>query len=254
VKHLTRILGLGLAGWLAGVTVVVSAGPGTAIAAGADEAPKAASAKKAERKRAVPTWYAATVAEDQRGGFVMVHFWSRGALLRSEAVLAGRKIVTIVNRDTYYVVDAVGANGIAIERSEAAKQADDDRKRPFGNDLDQLLREGGEHIGTEQAGAQTVDVYRLTDDRGRRTIWVSQSNPPVPLRVETFDRETATTGKVDYVNWLQNPSIAESFFEPDSAWRIDRLGYEEYRKRIRLGPIGPAPVLYRHLLHGESTE
>lgn len=158
-----------------------------------------------------PSWYAATVAEDQRGGFLMVHFWSRGPMFRSEAVLGGRKVVTIVNRDSYWVVDAVGGNGISIARSEAAKTADAERIRPFGNELAQLKRNGGEHIGTEQSGDRTLDVYRVTDDRGRRTIWMSQTKPPVPLRVQTYDRESATTGKLDYVNWLQNPAIADSF-------------------------------------------
>jgi hypothetical protein len=194
------------------------------------------------------------VAEDERGGFLMVHFWSSGSLFRSEAVLAGRKIVTIVNSDTYYVVDAVGGNGVAITRSEAARRLDASRSRPFGNDLDQLLRRGGEHVGVEKSGGRSIDVYRLTDDRGRRTIWMSQSDPPIPLRVETYDRESATTGKVDYVNWLKSPAIAPSFFQPNPSWKLEKLDYDTYRRRILKGPVGPAPVLYRHLLHGESQE
>ena len=198
------------------------------------------------------SWYAATVAEDEKGGFLMVHFWSKGPLFRSEAVLAGRKIVTIVDRTTYYIIDEVSGRGIAIERSEAARTLDARGKRPFGNELDKLLRAGGELIGSEQASGQTVDVYRLTDDRGRRTIWVSTTKPSIPLRVQTYDRESATTGKVDYVNWLHNPLLADSFFAPSPSTRMEEFTYEEYRKRARKGPLGPAPVLYRHLLHGES--
>jgi hypothetical protein len=70
--------------------------------------------------------------------------------------------------------------------------------------------------------------------------------------VKTYDRETATTGKVDYVNWLHNPLVGDEFFAPDPRLKLQQFGYEEYRKRLRLGPIGPAPVLYRHLLHGEG--
>jgi outer membrane lipoprotein-sorting protein len=198
------------------------------------------------------SWYAATVAEAEKGGFLMVHFWSKGPLFRSEAVVAGRKIVTIVDRTTYYILDEVSGQGIGIERSEAARALNDQARRPFGNELDKLLREGGELIGSEQSGGQLVDVYRLTDDRGRRTIWVSTTKPSIPLRVVTYDRSSATTGKLDYVNWLHNPVLADSFFAPDPRIEMKRFTYEEYRKQIRKAPLGPAPVLYRHLLHGEG--
>jgi hypothetical protein len=184
----------------------------------------------------------------------MVHFWSDGALFRSEAVIAGRKIVTVVSAEKYYVVDAVGGTGIAIERSDAAKALDGNRARPFANEFEELLRNGGEHIRTEKVATRTLEVYRVTDARGRRTIWVMQTDPPVPLRVETYDRESATTGRVDYMNWLQGPLIDESFFMVDPRWRIEQISYKDYRKRIRKGPVGPAPVLYQHLLHGESRD
>lgn len=227
---------------------------GASIASAADPAPVPAPEpvlQKVEAPVRDTTWYAATIAEDERGGFLMVHFWSKGSLFRSEAVLAGRRIVTIVNHEKYYIIDAVGHTGIVIERNAEAIALDDKRKRPFGNDLDRLLTAGGELIGSEENGGQAVDVYRVTDDKGRRTIWVSTTNPSVPLRVQTYDRETATTGKVDYVNWLHNPPISDEFFKPDPRVRLDHYAYESYRKRLRLGPVGPAPVLYRHLLHGE---
>jgi hypothetical protein len=212
---------------------------------------------KEEKSRAArpardPSWYVASVAEDEKGQFLMVHFWSRGPLFRSEAVLAGRKIVTIVDRATYFIVDEVSGKGIAIARSPDAIARDTKRARPFANDLDQLLIDGGELIGNEDANGQVVDVYRVTNKKGRRTIWMSTTNPPVPLRIVTYDRATATSGKVDYMNWLSNPLIADHFFAPDSRVEVRQFSYEEYRRRIRLGPVGPAPVLYRHLLHGEG--
>lgn len=198
------------------------------------------------------SWYAATVAEDEKGGFLRVHFWSKGPLFRAEAILAGRKIVTIVDRTTYYVLDEASGSGIAIERAEATRDLNERGERPFGNELAKLLRQGGELVGSEQAAGQTVDVYRLTNDQGRRTIWVSTTKPSVPLRVETYDRDSATTGKLDYVNWLHNPSLADSFFVPNSNAKMEKLSYERYRRESRKGPLGPAPVLYRHLLHGEN--
>jgi hypothetical protein len=200
---------------------------------------------------AAASWYAATVVEDAQGGFLMVHFWSKGQRLRSEAVLAGRRIVTIVDPVNYTIIDAVGHNGISIERSAAARELDGTRGRPFANEVEKLLAQGGELIGTEEAQGKSVDVYRVTDASGRRTIWVSTTNPPVPLRVQTYDRETGTTGKIDYVNWLHNPWLGDEFFTPDPRLKLQHFGYDEYRKRIRRGPVGPAPVLYRHLLHGE---
>ncbi len=201
-----------------------------------------------------PRWYAATMAADEHGGFLVVHFWSRGSLLRSEAVIGGRKIVTIVNRERYIVVDAVLGKGVSIARSPEARALAVRQQRPFGNELDALLEEGGERIRSEQVGDQTVDVYRLTDYRGRRTLWVSQSEPPLPLRMETFDRETSTTGRVDYAGWRQNPVIPPGFFDPNPDWKLEEISYKQYRERIVLGPVGPAPVLYRNLLHGESTD
>jgi len=213
------------------------------VAAGADEEKRPAPA---------PSWYAATVAEDERGQFLMVHFWSKGPLFRSEAVLAGRKIVTIVDRTTYYVIDDVSGVGIAIERSAAARAQDEKGGRPFANELEDLLVEGGELIGTEKVSSQVVDVYRLTNERGRRTIWMSTTKPAVPLRIETYDRATASTGKLDYTSWLQNPLIPDSFFAPDERIDLEKFSYGEYRSRSLQGPVGPAPVLYRHLLHGDN--
>ena len=211
----------------------------------------AAFAQSAPAGRAT-SWYAATLAEDEKGGFLMVHFWSKGPLFRSEAVLAGRKIVTIVDRSSYHVIDEASGQGISIERAEAARALDARSQRQFGNELEKLLREGGELIGSEQARGQAVDVYRLTDDRGRRTIWVATTQPPVPLRIQTYDRESATTGTIEYVNWLHNPPLTDSFFAPNPRVRMKQLSYEEYRKKSRQAPVGPAPVLYRHLLHGEG--
>ena len=227
--------------------------PNAQADSGASAGEKAGSGSApAPRAKAVTSWYAATVAEDEHGGFLMVHFWSKGPLFRSEAVIAGRRLVTIVDRTTYYVIDDTLGSGIAIERSQAARDADARRERPFANELEQLIADGGELIGTEQSRGRDVDVYRVTNDAGRRTIWVSTTKPPVPLRVETYDRESSRTGKIDYVNWLYNPSLPDSFFAPDPRTKLERFSYAEYRKRMLRGPVGPAPVLYRHLLHGSD--
>lgn len=197
-------------------------------------------------------WYTATIANDESGGFLMVHFWSKGSLFRSEAVIAGRPIVTIVDAKTYYIFERVSAQGVAIERSARAMEQDADRGRPFARELDELIRAGGELIGTEDSPAGPLDVYRVTNDSGRRTVWMSTKRPQVPLRVVTFDRATSTTGKVDYVNWVYGPEIPDSYFAPDSRIVFEKISYEEYRKRLGREAVGPAPVLYRDLLHGHE--
>jgi hypothetical protein len=81
---------------------------------------------------------------------------------------------------------------------------------------------------------------------------MSTEDPQVPLLVRTYDRATATTGKVEYVNWLYGPKIWDGFFAPDPRIDLERISYEQYRERVGRGPIGPAPVLYSQLLHGEK--
>ena len=203
----------------------------------------------AGRKRA-QSWYAATVAANEKGAFLMVHFWSKGPLFRSEAILAGRRIVTIVDRTTYYIIDSASGAGVAIDRSPAAIAQDAGRERPFANEFHRLLMDGGELVGREDLEQGPVDVYRVTDTNGRRTLWMSTKDPQVPLRVETYDRATATTGRVDYVNWLYGPALWDEFFTPDPRIELERISYEQYKQQAGRKPIGPAPVLYRHLLHG----
>jgi hypothetical protein len=204
-----------------------------------------------DRKR-VQSWYAATVAEDEKRSFLMVHFWSKGPLFRSDAIIAGRRIVTIVDRTSYYILDSASGTGVAIERSAAAVAQDEDRGRPFGNELRKLLIEGGELVDTEESPHGPLDVYRVTDERGRRTLWMSTQQPPLPLRIQTYDRATATTGRVDYVNWRQGMRIWDEFFAPDPRIELERISYAQYKQRAGRRPIGPAPVLYRQLLHGSD--
>ena len=129
---------------------------------------------------------------------------------------------------------------------------DEARGRPFANELQKLLIEGGELVDTEESTHGPVDVYRVTDERGRRTLWMSTKEPQIPLRIQTYDRATATTGRVDYVNWLHGLPIWDEFFTPDPRIDLERISYEQYKQRAGRVPIGPAPVLYRQLLHGND--
>ena len=82
---------------------------------------------QAEDKR--PTWYAQALARGAAGVNV-TYFWSLGPMLRAETVVAGHKIVTIVNGDTYYAFDGLSMNGVAIRRASAAAGRYGKPKRP----------------------------------------------------------------------------------------------------------------------------
>ena len=46
-------------------------------------------------------------------------------------------------------------------------------------------------------------------------------------------------------------ALDDAFFEPDPRVVLERLEYADYLARAPQGPVGPAPVLYRDLLHGD---
>ena len=89
--------------------------------------------------------------------------------MRSESVVGGHRIVTIVNGQWYYAYDAVGMQGIAVQRAPAALAEDRLDRRPFGNHLETLIHQGAERVGTEVVMGQEVDVFRVTDSRGKRS-------------------------------------------------------------------------------------
>ena len=198
-----------------------------------------------------PTWYGSSLSRNDSGAYLVVHFWSKGARFRAETVIAGHRVTTIVNDKTYYVLDPVLATGVAIRRGEPAIAQDATRGRPFGTELEQILRDGGEKVRRERVNGRECDVYQVTDDQGRRQVCVSLQVPRVPLRVENFDRKSGATTYVDYTDWLSGPLISDSFFEPDARIDMERVGYKEYRARVERGQsTGPAPVLYGELLNG----
>ena len=208
----------------------------------------------AEDQSSPPTaegWYAATIARGD-AGFLLTHYWSKGHRLRAQTVAGGRFLVTIVDETTYYVIDPTQGKGIGIERSELAKEGDADRVRPFGDELAALLRAGGEKVGEEERDGLKLERYQLTNDAGRVQIWVTPKSR-LPMRIERYVRASSAREHIDYLNWLENPTIADSFFTPPSGVEIERVGYEEYVKRSMTERMGPAPPFYANLLHGEHN-
>ena len=208
-------------------------------------------AEEASPPAKVESWYAATLARGD-AGFLLTHYWAKGGRLRAQTVAGHRLLVTIVDATTYYVIDPTTATGIGIERSDLAKQGDAHRTRPFGDELAALLRAGGERLGEEARDGVMLERYQLTNDAGRIQIWVQQESR-LPVRVERYVRSSSVREHVDYMNWRENPEIADSFFEPPAAFEIERIGYEEYVTRAMTERVGPAPPFYAHLLHGEPA-
>lgn len=210
----------------------------------ADEAP---SGKKVELP---DTWYAQAVARSDRA-LNVTHFWSKGDMLRAETVIAGRRVVTIVNGDTYYAYDAVLRNGVAIQRSRIAVQQDEERDRPFGNDLATILRQGAEKVREEKLGGGMAELYQVTNKRGRTRVWVTQTDPPLPMRIEMFRRATASDVATDYLSWQRGLPVADDFFLPETGIEMQLMTLAEYVSgQAERRPAGPVPVLYGDLLHG----
>lgn len=198
------------------------------------------------------SWHAQALARGP-AGLNVTYLWSLGPKFRAETVVAGHKIVTIVNGDTYYVYDAVSMTGVAIRRSPVAIANDSSGRRPFGNEAETLISQGGEKIREELLLGTPSDVYQLSDASGRRVLWVTQDDYRLPLRIEIYDRATGVTKYTDFLDWLSGLRLMDAFFEPEPSIKFDHYELEEYVRLTAEGPIG-VPILYAELLHGRNPE
>ena len=177
----------------------------------------------------LPSWYAQALAR-ANAGVNVTNFWSSGSRMRAESVVAGHRIVTIVNGPWYYAYDAVGMNGIGIQRAKAALAQDRDDRRPFGNHLETLISQGAESVGTEVLMGQEVEIFRVTDGRGKRSLRVTTDAARLPMRIEIFDRQSGSTQYTDYLKWMQGVPLKDAFFEPEATVQLQRFSLEESRR------------------------
>jgi hypothetical protein len=195
-----------------------------------------------------PTWYAQALTRGE-AGLSVTHFWSKGAMLRAETVVAGHKMVTIVRGDRYYAYDDLSGEGLSIRREPATVAADRPDARPFAREYEILMHQGAELVREETLVGRRAGIYRVTDEHGRRELWVTQDDLRIPLRVDVFDRESGTQRTTDYVNWQSDLPIPDTFFSPDPHATLTEMDYTEYLRRTsQEGSVGPVPVFYTSLL------
>jgi hypothetical protein len=212
-----------------------------------------AAAEGAKKTGGPATWYAQALTRGE-AGLNVTHLWSKGAALRAETVVAGHKIVTIVRGDRYYAYDGLTGEGLSIRREPSVVAADKPDERPFAQEYEVLMRQGAELVREETLIGRRAGIYRVTDELGRRELWVTQDALRIPLRVDIFDRQSGTQRTTDYVNWQSDLEIPDAFFTPDSTARLLEMDYTEYLRRSSAeGTVGPVPVFYTHLLFKKKS-
>lgn len=200
--------------------------------------------------RARPRTWHATAFVSGMGGYRIIHYWSEGASMRAETLIGGHPIATLVQGDRYAIVDRMTGKALEIVRSPKAIAEDAGRLRPFAFEYDEIRAAGGEKVENSTLSGVDVEVWRVTNDLGRRTVWLSRDEPRVPLRVETFVRGSSQTIQIDYSSWGFDLEVPAAFFVLPPGLEVERLSYEAYLAKSREGPVGPAPILYPDLLHG----
>lgn len=211
-------------------------------------APAKASGTPGEAGVQAPTWFALALAHSELGMNV-AYFWSKGPKLRAETVVAGHKIVSIVSGDTYYAFDATSREGVAIGRAPEAIAKDAPGRRPFGREVEVIVGQGAEKVGEEEIGGRPCERYRVTDDTGRREVWVTKDELRLPVRLQIYTRLSGKTIHTDFVNWAAELPIDDGFFQPEADLRLTRLSFQELSDR-QFTPVGPVPILYMDLLTG----
>ena len=197
------------------------------------------------------TWYAEAFTQAD-GTPTQRAMWSKGRKFRDQIAVAGIPAVTIVNGDTYYAIDELHDVGVAIQRSPKALALDAKGGRPFLNEAARIAEDGAEKVATERIAGRACDVYRITNDEGKREAWLTQDALRLPVKIEVYSRSTDSTS-VTYINWARGLEIPDSFFEPDPRVKLERMTWQDYLDRVAKGPVGPVPILYGDLLLGPKS-
>jgi hypothetical protein len=178
------------------------------------------------------------------------NLWTKGRRMRAESIIEGHRVLTFVDDKRYVIVDDLGRTGLSIERSPHSVAQDAKRKRPFGNEVDDILKAGGEKVGEDVRAGQDVEHYRVSKSGGDRDeVWVTKDATRLPIEALYRDRETGAANRRVYLRWIEVP-LPDDFFAPPRDVKLESMGYDEYTSRSKQGPVGPAPPFYSDLLHG----
>jgi hypothetical protein len=195
------------------------------------------------------TWYAERIISGDTPP-VVEHLWSKGPKLRAETVIGGLPILTLVSGERYITVDRLSNTGVSIQRSPSAIRADAEHRRPFGNEGSILQRAGGEKVSTEGLSGRQCDLYRLTNSEGKQEVCVSQDPARLPLQLKVWRRKSNKEAVTRYLDWVSGLALPDEFFELDASVKLEHVSYDDYLRRAGKEQIGPAPPLFRELLHG----
>ena len=234
--------------------VLLLAALAIAVTLGAGEKKKGEKKDTAAKGAKTPaTWYARALVQSD-AGIIVWNYWSKGRKLRAETIVGGTPILTLVSGEFYTIVDMLSQTGVAIRRAPEAIAADQTRakERPFGREGVDLIAKGAEFVRSETLSERPTRLHRLTDDRGKTEIWLSDDKRKLPVRVIFYMRDSGAKSTIDYIDWIADLPIPDAFFEPDPRAQLERVEYADYVNRSQTGSVGPAPVLFANLLHGDK--
>ncbi len=224
-----------------------------AFASAAAKEERDSDAKKGGKDAKAPvSWYARSLVQSE-AGIIVWDYWAKGRKLRAETIVGGTPIVTFVSGEFYTIADMLTRKGVAIRRAPEAIAADTARasERGFGREGEELIAKGAEFVRSETLSGRPCKMYRLTDERGKTEVWLTDDKRKLPVRVEFSRRDTGAKSTTDYIDWIADLELSDSFFEPDPRVELERVEYADYVTRSQAGSIvGPAPVLFSNLLHG----
>ena len=110
--------------------------------------------------------------------------------------------------------------------------------------------DGGEKVSTQTIAGGECDLYRLTNQKGRREVCVSQDERRLPLLYTVWQRGSGKEVRTYYPYWTSGLALLDDFFEPDPATKLEHLSYDDYVRRAAKERIGPVPPFFGSLLHG----
>ncbi len=142
-------------------------------------------AKAEDTKKPPGSWHTTAFVRGPMG-IRVIDYWARGDDMVARTLIKGRPVTTIVYGGRYIVFDGLDGVGLDVGRSKSSMQADRDRDRPFGFELEDLKSEGGEKIDDVSIGSMRGEIWQVRDARGRRKLWVSKGRTGSSFAVRDF--------------------------------------------------------------------